>query len=73
MKGLKKQDDDATADVWNAKATFKDITYWRHDDNPHSIDSGHKFFDWLHVASMEFDLTCIWIYICVRGANAVEF
>lgn len=48
----KRLDDADTVDLWNAKAMFKDITYWRHDDNPHSIESGHKFFDWLHLAAM---------------------
>ncbi|KAH7294885.1 hypothetical protein KP509_27G023000 [Ceratopteris richardii] len=39
-------------DIWSARAAFKDITYWRHDDNPHSVSSGQKFLDWLQVASM---------------------
>lgn len=39
-------------DIWNAKVMFKDLTYWRHDDNPHFIDNGRKNLEWLRLASM---------------------
>ncbi|KAI5077753.1 hypothetical protein GOP47_0007577 [Adiantum capillus-veneris] len=51
-RAKKKSTSVAAVDIWNAKATFKDVTYWRHDDNPHSVDSGHKFLDWLRLAAM---------------------
>eukprot|EP00249_Psilotum_nudum_P013822 c24532_g1_i1 orf=465-1097(-) len=39
-------------DIWNATATFQDITYWNHDQCPSSTDSVPRAFQWLHVASM---------------------
>lgn len=40
-----------SGDCWHTNATFRDITYWNHDDIPSHNDQFFRAFHWLTVST----------------------